>query len=316
MLAQSAIIEGMALWVWSEFLTPDELCQPRVVELLARHGCGVLVQARPDGLGEPLATALRTLRDGGVPETGLWLLLDETAGYWPSERNAAIVLDLARRVVDWQPAASWLAIDLEPPLWQARHSRLKAARANLSPTRFAAATEVFQKVIDTAHAGGLHVLCAAHDYLVEDLWLGRPVLQDLHEAPVLGLSWDAISVMLYGSMLQAPRRWLYDVASALRSQGIGASIGLTGVGVLGDEPYYTLPEELARDAGALKAAGVTDFAVYSLEGILASNRPDAWLQAVIDAQPEVPRPSAWVRRERARRRARGLIAAAYRAVKR
>lgn len=307
-----------AVRVWSEFLAPRELIQPRVIELLARFQCGVLVQVRPEGLSDELDGALRALTDGGVADVGLWLLLDPAAGYWPSERNAREVLELTRRVIERQPAASWLAIDLEPPLWQARQSRLRSAHQNLNPARFASSASIFREVIDVVHDAGLRVLCAAHDYLAEDVWLRRPVLQDLHEAPVLGLPWDVISVMLYGSMMNvAPadaRRWMFETARLLG--GVGASIGLTGVGVLGNEPHYMSPVELGRDVAALKAAGVADFAIYSLEGILASPSPDEWLRAVIGAEPERPVASVWVRRERARRRALGLIAACYRACKR
>ncbi|MFI5267191.1 MAG: hypothetical protein ACHQ7M_07430 [Chloroflexota bacterium] len=282
------------------------------------------MQVRPEGLSDELEGALRALTDGGVPDVGLWLLLDPAAGYWPSERNAREVLELTRRVVKWQPAASWLAIDLEPPVWQARPSlgraredriaKLRFIHENLNPARFAAASSIFREVIDVAHGAGLRVLCAAHDYLAEDVWLRRPVLQDMHEAPVLGLPWDIISVMLYGSMMRAApadaRRWMFETSNQL--DGVGASIGLTGVGVLGNESHYTSPVELGRDAAALKAAGVTDFAIYSLEGILASPQPEEWLRAVIEATPERPPASGWARRERARRRTLALLAACYR----
>jgi hypothetical protein len=285
-----------------------------VIELLARFHCGVLVQLRQDQLGDPMAGALRALAEGGVPDVGLWLLLDLKAGYWPSERNAGVVLEFTRRIVEWRPAAGWLAIDLEPPLWQARHGRLRSARANLNRARFEAASNTFRQVVDLAHQAGLRVLCAAHDYLAEDVWLRRPVLQDLHEAPVLGLPWDALSVMWYGSMMQAKppdaRRWMFDTARLLGATA--ASIGLTGTGILGNEPHYASPADLARDAAALKAAGVADFAIYSLEGILASPRPDEWLRAVADVVPARPPASAWARRERLRRRALALVVAGCR----
>jgi hypothetical protein len=303
----------VTLRVWSEFLTPAELRDPAVGSLLARFGCGVLVQTRRERLDNELAASLAVLAEAGVPNVGLWLLLDEDAGYWPSERNAAAVLELTREVVARRLPVGWLAIDLEPPLQQARQPRPRTALANLNPRRFAAAAATFRQVIDAAHAGGLRVLCAAHDYLAEDLWLGRPVLQDRHEAPVLGLPWDTISVMLYGSMMSGDARgWMYDTAQELAPLNVGASIGLTAAGILGDEPHYDSPAELAADAAALKAAGVRDFAVYSLEGILASQHPEAWLRAVLDAEPQAPPRSGRVVRERLRRRAAAVLLAALR----
>ncbi|HEY8693469.1 MAG TPA: hypothetical protein VIR57_12100 [Chloroflexota bacterium] len=310
---------NLTLRVWSEFLTPRELSQPPVVELLARFHCGVLVQLSQNRLDDQMAGALCVLANAGVPDIGLWLLLDPAAGYWPSERNAQAVLELTRRVVEWHPPAGWLAIDLEPPLWQARRSRLRSAHENLNPARFASASNTFRQVIDLAHGAGLQVLCAAHDYLAEDVWLRRPVLQDLHEAPVLGLPWDLVSVMLYGSMMDAApadgRRWMFDTARLLPSIPLGASIGLTGVGILGNEPHYASPLELAQDAAALKAAGVTDFAICSLEGMLASPNPEDWLRAVAEAEPARPPASAWARRERVRRRVLAVMAAGCRALR-
>ena len=303
----------LALRVWSEFLTPSELREPALGKLLARFGCGVLVQTRRERLDGQLAGGLQALAEAGVRDVGLWLLLDEAAGYWPSERNAAAVLELTRDVVARRLAVGWLAIDLEPPLQQARQASWRTALANLNRRRFAAASATFRQVIDTAHAGGLRVLCAAHDYLAEDLWLGPPVLQDRHEAPVLGLPWDAISVMLYGSLLPGnARAWMFDTARRLALLNVGASIGLTAAGILGDEPHYESPAELAADAAVLKAAGVRDFAVYSLEGILATPSPEAWFEAVLAAQPQAPPRSGWVVRERLRRRAEALCLAAVR----
>ena len=66
----------------------------------------------------------------------------------------------------------------------------------MNPRRFQTATGAYRDVIDIAHSAGLRLLCVAHDYLAEDVWLGRPVLEDLNEAPLLGLPWDAISIML------------------------------------------------------------------------------------------------------------------------
>jgi hypothetical protein len=321
----------MQLRVWSEFLTPEELCQPPVAKLLAAFDCGVLLRVDQSHIDERLAESLRACAAAGVPGVGLWLLLDAEAGYWPSERNAHVVRELVQQALRLKPAVPWLAIDLEPPLRQATAlaglagprallARSRFALENLAPRRFQAAWGIYRDVIGIAHGAGLRVLCAAHDYLAEDAWLGRPVLQDVHEAPVLGLPWDALSVMLYGSMMGVAtldaRRWMYDTARLLRTHRVGASIGLTGAGALGDEPHYDSPGDLGGDAAAVKAAGVADFAIYSLEGILQRPCPEDWLRAVIDAEPRVPPPSQWARRERRRRRAAAVLWACCRIVAR
>jgi hypothetical protein len=119
-------------------------------------------------------------------------------------------------------------------------------------------------------------------------------------------------------MFDAPRpdalRWMYESARLLSAHRVGASIGLTGPGVLGTERHYRSAGELAADASALKAAGVTGFAIYNLEGILASEQPERWLEAVLQAQPEIPAKSAWTSRERRRRRTTALAWRCYRRV--
>ncbi|MHB8621590.1 MAG: hypothetical protein ACYDAG_18850 [Chloroflexota bacterium] len=318
---------GVTLRAWSESLSYERLAEQRVLDMLAEVGCGLLVQVREGQLTPALEHLLRACAGAGV-EVGLWLLLAEEAGYWPSERNAAGVSECVQRALAWAQPVAWIALDLERPLWQARRlarssggrallTRWRFARENLDPRRYAAACRRFGQVIEMVHQAKARVLCAAHDYLAEDMWLGRPALQDLNEAPVLGLGWDAISVMLYGSLMPVPpgdaARWMYDTARLLGPR-VGASVGLTASGVLGNEPHYSRPEQLANDAAWLKAAGVTDFAIYSLEGILASSDPRAWFRAVVEAEPRVPPPSAWAWRERRRRRAIAVLVEAYRRV--
>ena len=87
------------------------------------------------------------------------------------------------------------------------------------------------------------------------------------------------------------QRLLRRVASHFGARA-HASIGITGGGVFGDEPRWEDPEELRRDAGAARAAGIRDIAIFSLEGILGRRRPERWLDAVVDAEPREPEPTA------------------------
>ena len=88
--------------------------------------------------------------------------------------------------------------------------------------------------------------------------------------------------MLYTS-LGCERARLYEVGRELRrhlGDRAAASIGLTGVGVLGSEPHYARPDQLEPDVAALKAAGIEDLAIYNLEGILTSPQPEAWFEMI------------------------------------
>jgi len=292
------------LRVWSEFLRFEELRSSRVLNLLARYDVGVCVQV---SAFEGLAPVLRAHAEHGL-EPAVWLLLPKHHGYWPSERNAELYAARVEALLSWaareRVQVPWLAVDLERPLWQAQMldrayglakslAQLGLAAANLNPRRFARAQAAYQAMAARAHDAGVRLLCAAHDYVLDDLLAGSNLLQDLHEVPVLGGPWDALSLMLYTS-LGCERRSLYEAARELRlrlGDRAAASIGLTGAGVLGTEAHYTRPEDLAPDVAALKAAGVRDVAIYSLEGILSSREPQAWFESALAAAPRVPEPT-------------------------
>ncbi len=59
------------------------------------------------------------------------------------------------------------------------------------------------------------------------------------------------------------------------------SLGLVGPGKLGDEPAYRNPDELTDDVAAARDAGIDDLALYALDGALARDDTQAWLQAFV-----------------------------------
>jgi len=278
-------------------------------------------------LGDLLANVLRAYADAGLA-VALWLLLPKSIGYWPSERNADAFSAHLDAVFAWadrqRVRVPWIAVDLEMPLPQALAYRdshgLKQtftigriALANLNARRFARAVTRYTVILNKIHERGAKALCAAHDYIAEDSHLGAPIVQDFLETPVVDVEWDVVSTMIYNSMLVEQfrispddARWMqYEVGCELKQvfgERAGISLGLTGVGVLGDEPHYTAPSQLAPDIAVAKAAGLEDIAIFNLEGILHSTDPAAWFQTAIDTPPQVPRQTAWAARERARRR--------------
>jgi hypothetical protein len=127
------------------------------------------------------------------------------------------------------------------------------------------------------------------------------------------VAWDIVSTMIYNSLVVEQfgvtlddARWMqYEIGCELRrafGARAGLSLGLTGVGVLGDEPHYSQPQDLAPDIAAAKAAGIDDIAIFNLEGILNSPDPAAWFQVAIDTPPAIPRRTAWAAKERRMRR--------------
>lgn len=317
----------MPLRVWAEFLPYAQASAPATLHLLRRFDATLCLSVPEDALGDPLARLLCAYADAGL-DVALWLLLPKSIGYWPSERNADAFAARLEAVFDWAARMNapvpWIAVDLELPLPQALAYRdrrgarqiattLNLALANLSARRFARAVECYRAILDQIHAHGAKALCAAHDYIAEDFHLGAPIVQDFLETPVVDVAWDVVSTMIYNSMIveqfhvtAGDARWMqYTVGCELKrafGERAGISLGLTGVGVLGDEPHYTEPAQLAPDIAAAKAAGLNDIAIFNLEGILRSPDPAAWFQIVLDTPPAVPPETAWAARERARRR--------------
>jgi len=317
----------MRLRVWAEFLPYEEASAVATIRLLRRFNVMLCLSVPDAALGDPLTHLLQAYEDAAL-DVALWLLLPKSVGYWPSERNADAFSRHLDAVFSWADRrrlrVPWIAVDLEMPLPQAlavRESRglkqfaamLKIAFANLNARRFARAVGQFRMILDKVHDRGAQALCAAHDYIAEDFHLGAPIVQDFLETPVVDVAWDAVSTMIYNSMVVGQfgvtpddARWMqYEIGCELKQTfggRAGLSQGLTGVGVLGDETYYTDPRQLAPDVAAAKAAGIDDVAIFNLEGILKSSDPAAWFQAAIDAPAQIPRRTGWAARERGRRR--------------
>jgi hypothetical protein len=313
--------------VWAEFLSYEQAAAPSTLRLLRRFDVRLCLSAPDGALRDSLAHLLRAYADAGL-DVALWLLLPKAIGYWPSERNAAAFaarLDDLFVWSDWQRVrVAWIAVDLELPLPQAlayRRGRslrrlvttLLIARSNLNARRFAQAVDQYRAILDSIHARGAQALCAAHDYIAEDFHLGAPIVQDFLETPVVDVAWDIVSTMIYNSLVVEQfgvtlddARWMqYEIGCELRrafGARAGLSLGLTGVGVLGDEPHYSQPQDLAPDIAAAKAAGIDDIAIFNLEGILNSPDPAAWFQVAIDTPPAIPRRTAWAAKERRMRR--------------
>ena len=94
--------------------------------------------------------------------------------------------------------------------------------------------------------------------------------------------------------------WLiYDSCLKLRAkygERAGVSLGLTGTGVLENEPVFQSPGELMIGLEAALAAGVRDVSFYSLEGLMNRAEPRGWFAAIHDAEPRLPERSEKIAR--------------------
>ncbi|MEW5784928.1 MAG: hypothetical protein AB1767_07630 [Bacillota bacterium] len=308
----------MKLRVWAEFMTPEEICDPAVIALLRRYAVQPCLAVPHGSLGPGYARFLKEYSAAGL-EPALWPTLSDELGYWPHEGNALEFSAYVNELFHWAQAEKvripWLAVDLETPYyqWQAagRVKGLKKAvvtlrqyKANRNPERFAESVKTYRALQEYLRQQGCCTLVPVLPFLEADLAGNAVKLQDYLETPVTPVQWDVISVMQYNSMLVGYSRglikprdaqwYLYRLCLSFK-KAFGAraalSIGTTGTGKLGTEPYYKHPVEMLPDVEAALAAGIDDLAVFCLEGILKHVQPEQWFEMIAAARPAVPRRS-------------------------
>lgn len=311
---------------WCEYLDYAGARSDGTLDLLERGNLHPIFALRPGTDLSALTHLIRDARERGL-EVGIWPLLEEEQGYWPSVRNAEVFL---RRLDDWKRALErrgatpdWIAFDIEPPFQPdddvatSVRRAVRRALANLSgrsdkeriddrspADAFRAAVSRYRRSMRGLEREGIGTLGVTTPPALVDLG-GEPILQQTLELPWSPLPWDRAGFMAYGSMIAEYSKGLLDFRDVraihyvlfhrMRREFGGrahVSLGLTGTGVYGDEPTYESPEELARDVSAARAANVDDIAIFCLEGLLGRREPGRWIDAITSAEPRVP-PTTW-----------------------
>ncbi|MCC7381761.1 MAG: hypothetical protein IT384_08020 [Deltaproteobacteria bacterium] len=302
--------------IWCEALPPAELRADATLRLLARHQLQPIIALSPEKEDAAMAAALGALSRAGI-RVGLWPLLADQDGYWVSARNARSFRRRAEEALAFAERAGasirTLAIDLEPPLDVTRSllDRRRARRAvwaglregasSASRIERARARHSFSALRRDLARRGVESIAAVMPPVIFDLAAAHHPWQAFFGTPLEPPRWDRVCPMLYGSVigsllpegqreavpaiLHAAAERLVAVVGAERSS---AALGLIGAGKLGDEPRYEAPEALARDVAAVRAAGVDDLALFSLEGVLGAEAPERWLEAFAHAAPRAP----------------------------
>ncbi|PKQ28808.1 MAG: hypothetical protein CVT63_00615 [Candidatus Anoxymicrobium japonicum] len=313
---------------WEELLTPGEIVE-KALPFLTEFSASVAVAMHPASLTRKNANAFKKLKEAGI-EFAFWPLMEKERGYWPCERNISTYAELVRNQLEWAERNGILpdmvAVDLEMSLLQVQKimsatspvKKLRVALSqvwdNLDRERYYKARGRLSELNDEIQDRGIRTLAAVLPWVGLELEWDVELIQDMVETPVAGISWDVISPTVYVSMIAAmsggtiTRRdanWLvYENCGMLRSKyggRAGISLGVTGVGVLEDEPTFDSPVDLAVGLEAALAAGVRDISIFSLEGIISRPDPREWFEAIKAATPRVP--------ERSRKIAGGLTAA-------
>lgn len=296
------------------------------LEPLRRREIELIAAVRPTDIDD-VPDLLRAGRDAGV-RCGLWPMLADADGRWPSRANIALFAQLVARVLDAVPPDAptpSVAVDLEPPFGFVSRwfSGMRAAQRARGPSSsqgpsWAETTRGFHEIAEAVRARGGEVIAAAVPMATLDP-IARAdggAWQRAMGTPVDGVRWDHVTVMLYTSIFEGwsrgaldredARYLLTELCARTRARfGLagGVSLGAVSTGALGDEPVYRSPTELADDVALCVAAGVDDLTLFDYAGAIARGPADAWLDAFVAPPPWVARPSASLR-------ARALLAGA------
>ncbi|MBK6687360.1 MAG: hypothetical protein IPG45_23015 [Deltaproteobacteria bacterium] len=308
--------------IWCELLPAEELASPATVALLERFQLEPILAFPPERDDGPYLQALGTLARAGRP-FGVWPLLADHHGYWPSVENVAafqervqVVLQQLERV-GARPRT--VAFDLEPPLQRMKplmHGGVSAARtlwaegrrALTAPQKLrqAEAGRALHGIARSIEAQGIETLAAVLPPVVLDLAGKGSTLQALFGTPVFHPEFQVVSPMMYTTLISAlipfghperARGLLYEggkiLAQRLGPGRASLSLGLVSPGKLQDEPAYADPSELAKDVAAARATGIDDLALYALEGVLARGDPEVWLTAFTEVDAAAPAVGAY-----------------------
>lgn len=299
---------------WVENMSPPEILR-HGLPLLREFSAGVGVALFESSMTDENARAFRDLAGEGV-EVVFWPLLPRQRGYYPGEDNVGEFRELTEGLVEWAGAhgvvPDMIAVDQELPFSQmirildagflARGPlAVRVCASNLDWNRYQGAKREFRLLNSWARNRGIRTLSACLPWVALELDGTYQIIGDMMETPVMGVDWDIISPMVYVSMIvgmtggllsERDANWLaFEICLALRSargRRAGVSLGVTGTGVLENEPAFKEPEELLVGLEAALASGVRDISIYNLEGILSGGNPRRWFEAVRGARPRVP----------------------------
>lgn len=314
--AAATTVQGARRRLWSEYTPYATLQEPALLAELGRRDLQLAVAVTP-ALAPQLPAVLRACRAHGVA-VALWPMLSDTQGRWVSAENAAAYCAMVRQLLDSLAAQALLpqalAIDLEPPIERVR--RLKnlqpGQRAPRPPalekdrTRAAVAAAIvdLSALASAARARGLELLAAVMPPVVVSPEAAARGWQRLLRTPIDALPLDRVSTMAYTSLFEGysrgvlrradSRALLYKLAASTRARyGARASIslGAVGTGALGDERTFRSAAELREDVGIVGAAGLTDLALFNLDGALSRPPLAEWLDALVATPPSAPPPA-------------------------
>ncbi|HOO55851.1 MAG TPA: hypothetical protein PLN69_03445 [bacterium] len=305
----------MTTRVWSEFFNPADFLRKDVMGILSRYDVSPCIAFQPYCMNDEFARVFAEYEQAGIPVT-VWALLPEESGYWACEQNAHEFSAFVESIFDWADEKGfgipWLAIDMESPMQQMdlvknidrpgyKKKLLKTVLANRNKSRFYDSATIYSRLVESVHQRGSKTIAAVLAVVMEDIRSGRTGIQDAVETPVSTINFDVLSFMIYNTTLEDfsggimsikdGNYYLYSAMKDMRGtlgNRAGVSIGVTGAGLVSRAPADKTPATLTQDMRAAKAAGVEDISIYNLEGIMSSDRPEAWFESLLNCETAVP----------------------------
>lgn len=295
-----------------ELFTSKKILEKGYLKYLEKYNFAIIVPIFSEKIDKYTLELIRVCNEKGIVVDVLPWLPDKY-GYWIHEGNLDILERYLRAALNTfrenKLEIEAFVIDLEMPITQ--HNWLSEARGigeklarylaiirhNRNKERFRRASKKLKEIIDMCHEHDIRVGAAA---LPLSLFAEDDFVEDILETPLSQQPWDMVGYMFYNSMtagyskfltLKDARALSYRLGLMARKKvgnRLAAAIGVTYIGKLGDEPYYTDPRDLGIDAGIMKYLGITDITIYNFEGMVLKPDPDAWFRAVIDAKPIKP----------------------------
>lgn len=305
----------MVTRVWCEFTSPRDVCREDIIEKLKKYNVILNYKLEYMHADGSFFDMLRTYNAHGVP-VSIWATVGDDMGYWINEKNAHIfdryVRALVEEIEKQALKIKGLCIDMEPPHKDVQRlsspkTKLdpfilfgKAVTHNLNKNRYNKAKEILKGTCTYIRSKNLegYATCARHCYY--DLRFDSEIMQNALEIPVFDIEWDRYNLMYYATMIRQELKsikrvnvdyLIYHQINHLREKlkdKLAVSVGVTNVGKLGNEPYYQNLEEFSKDIGILKECGVEDYSLFSLDGLMESERLEAFLAAMQQAKPTKP----------------------------
>lgn len=301
------------LWVWSEFAAPEQV--DASLDVLAATNTGLLLAVfdhelqsvdRPDI--PSFIHLMKKAKEKGV-SVRPWPLLHSAKGYWPNAWNLPEYIDFVEELLKQLKAhgltPEMISVDLEPPreltlelqsLMQ--KFKLKAALRFLREKRVECPwdkqRETMRTWVHSLQERGIKVHAIVQAFILDDVIVGRQQLQRSTGVIFEGVKWDYVSAMVYrpefiGMVGKIYADVVYSYGATLR-KFYGRESGLD-LGEVGDLEYpfkirgYKEIRPLLDDVHAATLAGLTNFHIYSMEGIQTQGDLQSWTTKLNAAIP-------------------------------